>query len=148
MKNAVFFCLLIFFYFSCSDEKSKNHHSDAQEDSPKTTQTEKTQELPTFVFKTGQDESGNPTTTVEIQHQGKSTTIGKHTGNVETIAQEKYKEYDIPSNALEACFVWWAGSGDYYYIISENQQYTLFKGWQDEQQEDKGYHWEKHLTIK
>jgi hypothetical protein len=150
MRTIIIFCLAIIFSFSCTEKKKENLSYNGQKDSVKAalTQPEKTLELPTFVFKTGQDESGNPTTTVELQHQGKSTTIGNLTGNVETIAQEKYKEYDIPSNALGACFVWWAGSGDYYYLISENQQYTIYKGWQDEQQEDKGYHWEKHLTIK
>jgi hypothetical protein len=146
MREAILFYLFIMFTFSCIEKKKENLSSDSVKSEP--IQAKATVELTAFVFNTGHDESDNPITAIELQYQGKNIAIGKHTGNVETISKVKFKEYDIPKNALAACFVWWAGSGDYYYLISENQQHIIYKGWQDEQQEDKGYHWKKHLTIK
>lgn len=63
--------------------------------------------------------------------------------NCGTISRSDYERYEIPPAALDARGGWYAGAGDYYYIILENGKPVLFAGWQDEMQKDDGFHWEK-----
>ena len=63
--------------------------------------------------------------------------------NCGTISRDDYARYEIPPAALDARGGWYAGAGDYYYIILENGKPVLFAGWQDEMQKDDGFHWEK-----
>lgn len=58
------------------------------------------------------------------------------------IPASNFAQYDIPKTALSACGGWWAGAGDYFYAIWENNKVVVYQGWQDEQQTDDGYHWE------
>ena len=51
------------------------------------------------------------------------------------------------NNSITACGGWWAGAGDYFYAVSSAKGVIVFKGWQDETQEDSGYHWEKFKEI-
>lgn len=59
------------------------------------------------------------------------------------LKRASYSEYDIPGNAIAALGGWYAGSGDYFYIILENNRPVLYCGWQDEGQEGSGYHWKR-----
>ena len=72
---------------------------------------------------------------------------------VSTIAQLKVDQYgridmNIPSNAITACGSWYAGAGDYFYLIPDKRNMLkVFQGWQDEGQETPGYHWKKAKEI-
>lgn len=57
------------------------------------------------------------------------------------ILKEAYKNSGIPANALAACGGWYAGGGDYFYAIEQAGKVVLFKGWQEEGQEDTSFHW-------
>lgn len=61
----------------------------------------------------------------------------------EEIPTKAYAQYEIPKNALNACGGWWAGAGEYFYIIREGNFLKVYEGWQDETQEDEGYHWKE-----
>ncbi len=63
------------------------------------------------------------------------------------ITKESYEQYQIPKDAIAACGGWYAGGGDYYYVILRDGKPIVFEGWQDEGQEDEGYHW-KEITVK
>lgn len=63
------------------------------------------------------------------------------------ITKESYEQYQIPKDAIAACGGWYAGGGDYYYVILRDGKPVVFEGWQDEGQEDEGYHW-KEITVK
>ena len=54
-----------------------------------------------------------------------------------------YKDKQIPAEAVAACGGWFAGAGDYFYAIEKNGKIVVFKGWQAEEQEDEGFHWEE-----
>lgn len=43
------------------------------------------------------------------------------------IEPAEYATYQIPANAQDACGGWWAGSGDYFYLIPEQGQYEIFQ---------------------
>lgn len=58
------------------------------------------------------------------------------------INKKSFAQYDIPATAKSAYGGWWAGYGEYYYATIENNKAVVYYGWQDEGQEDSGYHWE------
>lgn len=59
----------------------------------------------------------------------------------EPIPVKSRADYDIPDDALAACGGWWAGAGDYFYAILKDNKVVVYHGWQDEEQEDDGFHW-------
>lgn len=60
----------------------------------------------------------------------------------------EYKDMQVPAEAIAACGAWYAGGGDYYYLIKKNNLVEVYHGWLDEGQSDEGYHWEKVNEIK
>lgn len=59
-----------------------------------------------------------------------------------------YAKYDIPKEAISACGGWWAGGGDYFYAVVQEDVCTVMQGWQDEEQEDEGFHYERLRSFK
>lgn len=89
----------------------------------------------------GESEFGAPQTQVSLNVDGKQTIIDTALA-CSIIPANNFDQYDIPKNALSACGGWWAGAGDYYYVIVKDNKPVIYEGWQDEEQEDAGYHWE------
>lgn len=67
--------------------------------------------------------------------------------HLEKIPYDDYEQYDIPKKAKTACGGWYAGTGDYFYSIEENGVIKIFYGWADEEQDEKGFHWEIFTEI-
>jgi hypothetical protein len=65
----------------------------------------------------------------------------------DSIPREQYVDYDIPDSALAAVGGWYAGAGDYLYIVREADQLAYYQGWQDEMQEDEGFHYTRIGTY-
>jgi len=59
----------------------------------------------------------------------------------ETINPADYASHDIPGTAIDACGGWFAGGGTYYYLNRTENILDVYMGWQDEEQEDQGYHY-------
>ena len=57
------------------------------------------------------------------------------------IKQSDFANYDVPEDALTACGGWYAGAGDYFYAVNKNDKCVVYRGWQDEMQEDEGFHY-------
>lgn len=95
-----------------------------------------------------EDANGNPSADISLSYNNKTKKISKITGNAELIEKADFASKGIPNKALSACGAWWAGAGDYFYVIKANNQYIVYKGWQDETQTEKGYHWKKFKTVK
>lgn len=55
--------------------------------------------------------------------------------------RQDYEQYEIPPTALTACGGWYAGAGDYFYLVRDQDRLMVMQGWQDEGQEDEGYHY-------
>lgn len=95
----------------------------------------------TFKLKNlGESDFGAPQTQVSLNVDGKQTILDTAMA-CEIIPANNFGQYDIPKDALSACGGWWAGGGDYYYVIVKNNKPVVYQGWQDEGQEDEGYHW-------
>lgn len=56
--------------------------------------------------------------------------------NCETISPDVYSQYQIPATAISAAGGWWAGAGDYLYVIEEAGNFVVRKGWMEEMQSD------------
>jgi hypothetical protein len=93
------------------------------------------------------DEYENPKSDVSVMVNGKKIKVQSVVGQMNPITKNEYTDYQIPENATSACGGWWAGAGDYFYISSSNKGIIVFHGWQDESQQDTGYHWEKIKEI-
>lgn len=48
----------------------------------------------------------------------------------------------FPKNALDSCITWWAGTGDFFYVIKKGKKVIVYKDWDGEGNEDGGYNWE------
>ena len=96
------------------------------------------------------DEQGIPKTNVILFIEGQDSRIVGETTGCDQIDQEDFENFDIPSNALSGLGGWFAGAGDYYYVVYDQKKNAvrIFHGWQDELQADDGYHWEIHKTIR
>lgn len=94
-----------------------------------------------------EDKNGNPTSIIQLVYNGEITNLATITGEATLINKNDFKEMNIPINALSACSSWWGGAGDYFYIIKSNKKIIIYQGWQDESQEDEGYHWKKIKEI-
>lgn len=97
----------------------------------------------------GEDEFGTPRNEVVLLNGDMREKVSECLA-CEDIPMEAFESYQIPKNALSACGGWWAGAGDYYYSIQgKGGSIEVYFGWQDEEQEDDGYHWElKHTQRK
>jgi hypothetical protein len=92
------------------------------------------------------DTVGNPLFDVFLSVDGVKTKI-KSINQCSEIPKEEYARYEIPKEAIAACGGWYAGGGDYYYVIMRDGKPVVFEGFQEEQQEDNGYHW-KEIVVK
>lgn len=89
----------------------------------------------------------NPQTEITVQIGNKLVAIDSILGAAQYYNSETYKEMGIPADAIAACGAWWAGAGDYYYLLRTANGVAVYQGWQDEQQEDAGYHWKLFREI-
>lgn len=96
-----------------------------------------------FSFKIVEGEF-SPMTTVSVLSNGQEYLVDEIVGGAMIIDKAEYESMGIPSTALSACGAWWAGGGDYFYLIQSNNQLIVYAGWLDEMEEqDNGYHWEE-----
>ena len=79
-----------------------------------------------------------PKTDIMLYVDGNSTKIKTIYGEGHNYDKELYKEMGIPSNALSACGAWWAGGGDYFYVVINNGKPVVYQGSQDEGQQHAG----------
>jgi hypothetical protein len=94
-----------------------------------------------------EDSMGIPHSILYLISNGKKITVDTIYSCAEMIRSE-YEKNKIPADAIIALGGWWAGSGDYYYLVVRGGKPVLYAGWQDEQQTDEGYHWEeKKLDV-
>ena len=61
---------------------------------------------------------------------------------------EDYANYQIPDEAIAACGGWWAGAGDYFYMIDNgNDNFTILRGSMDEQQTSDDYSYKMVMNL-
>ncbi len=149
MKFLAVLCITAFLV-SCGGKSDKAKDDKTPLDTAKTAINEPPAapmgELKLICKDLGVDSMDIPHFNVMLLRDGKETKI-KTINACAAIPKEEYKTYDIPAEAIAACGGWYAGAGDYYYIIMLNGKSSVFEGWQDETQSEKGYHW-KEISVK
>ena len=91
----------------------------------------------------GADASDIPHSVLLLGENGGATILDTVSVNLVPIEKEKYAEMGIPTDAADACGGWYAGGGDYFYVIQRNGVAEVYRGYLEEQQSDTGYHWTK-----
>ncbi len=105
--------------------------------------------LPKFTIKKHPENAdGTPSSTVSVVVGKTTVSIAKITGTAEDIVKAEYPSKGIPAKAIAACGAWWAGAGDYFYVIKKGTSYVVYQGWQSEEQTEKGFHWKQVKTLK
>ncbi|MFK8006122.1 MAG: hypothetical protein AB8H03_07120 [Saprospiraceae bacterium] len=67
----------------------------------------------------------------------------------ETFKKENYAQYQMPTDALEACGGWWAGAGEYFYLYQKtNGTYAVNYGQMYEEKETGKYDYTELIQIK
>lgn len=94
----------------------------------------------------GEDEFGVPTYEVYVEYDSTSHKVGECNACAPLDLQD-YHDYDIPKEAMAAVGGWFAGAGDYYYVMkTEDDGIRVYAGWQDEGQmedNDTTFHYKK-----
>lgn len=94
-----------------------------------------------------EDANGTPYSDIFLTFGKKVAKIDKVAGNADLTDRSLFGENKIPKTALSACGAWWAGAGDYFYVVQEKNKLVIYKGWQAEEQTDRGFHWKRYKSI-
>ena len=148
-KNVCLSLLLltvVLFLVSCGGKNDKTKETTTAADSSKSVNNMPADSAKSTVklvcINKGEDSLATPHFDVMLSVNGKEFKI-KTINGCGDIPLSEYKTYEIPTAAVSACGGWWAGAGDYYYVIMKNGKPSLFEGWMDETQKEKGYHWKE-----
>ncbi len=91
----------------------------------------------------------SPLSQIGIVVNGKEYEISKVPGEGGIIEKSDFMNNNVPATAISACSSWWAGSGDWFYVIQEANKVIVYKGWDGEGNEDNiGKNWEIAKEIK
>jgi hypothetical protein len=89
-------------------------------------------------------EEFDPNTTIYLETGEGQVEVAAISGEGALINHDEYAEMNIPKQAIQACGAWWAGAGEYFYVIKNaSGGFEVYRGWLDEYQSKKDYHWKK-----
>lgn len=141
-KLIFFFFALSFCTFSCQSDSNKPATSQATNKSTNSTapiSTTATTTHSSIVKLTCEMISYgemNPKAAIYALVRENKIKIGEIvTGSCQLIPPEEYEDFKIPAEALAAAGGWWAGAGDYFYILEAETEYVVMKGVLDEMME-------------
>ena len=134
--SALFGVCILFFSCSSNSEKKATESNENQAHIVKLN-----------VQKMAENSEGTPQSIFLLDIDGKQTSIDTVAGEAALIDSAEYANLEIPKETLVAYKAWWAGAGDYFYLVKNGNSYSIFQGWEDEEQEDKGLHWQKIKQI-
>lgn len=86
------------------------------------------------------EETGAPMSEVYLQLAESKVKVAD-INTCETITPDLYEQYQIPKGAISAAGGWFAGAGDYLYLIEEDGNYVVKKGEIFEESEDNNYNY-------
>lgn len=89
------------------------------------------------------DANGNPVSKISVTVGSEIVYIASITGDAQLFDKSSFDKMGIPRNALAACGAWYAGSGDYFYIVPSQTGTIVYQGYQHEGQRDYSYNWRK-----
>ena len=144
-----FLLLAGFFLFSCKNNSEKTPAEPTNADTTSVAATTDSVRNANFVIvKKGEDAQSVPHSDIMLSVNGKQSLLKTIAGEASQIPTTEYERYQIPANAVDACGAYYAGGGDYFYVIMNNGTPEVYAGWEeepqgDDQKPDTGYHWKK-----
>jgi hypothetical protein len=93
----------------------------------------------TLIPETKDDSIENPMSKITLSINDKQYDIAKVPGEATSMDESSAI---FPKNAIASCMTWWAGSGDFFYVIQKENKVILYRGWDGEGNEGGGYNWE------
>ena len=147
MKNLILLSALSLSFAACNNA-AKNETISSQSDMQMPAVVSSIAFESAYVGKPGEEDE-IPLYQVALTVNGQKTILDT-VSSCTPIPKEDFKSKEIPQTALAAAGGWWAGAGDYFYAIQEGNDVVVMAGWQDETQEDEGYHYKafKKIPIK
>lgn len=131
---------LLFFATACQQTaKTKENTTGLTTDPPKAEVSFRCESM-------GEDENEVPHHQVFLVVNEQSTKIADINA-CDNLYPQDYERFQIPANALAACGGWWAGAGDYFYALEIKGEIVVMQGWQSEEQEDEGFHYEQLTSV-
>ncbi len=155
MKYKIFLFFFALCFITCQQsvteqhtEKSTTEESAAEKEATPKETNQKQGSPPSFVIDYFTGEAETPRSTISLNMDGKIIEVTEAIG-CQPIQAGDYQQYQIPDAAVDACGGWWAGMGEYFYIIKnqESDYYMVMKATVDEQQESPGYEYQSIMNI-
>jgi hypothetical protein len=131
---------LLFLPFLTACDGAKGGGQGNPKDTVPTVSEPRPKEVALFCTDIG-EEQGIPRYEISLMYDGMPSILDTINA-CKVIPAEDWTSMDIPAKALAAAGGWYAGGGDYFYVVPEGAGIRVYKGWQDESQEDKGFHWQ------
>lgn len=139
MKSIITLALAAFLAVGCNTSQTGSNTGENKDTVP-TVSEPKPKEAILFCTSLGEKEPGIPLYEVSLMYDEMPTLLDTVNACAEIDAKD-WASMGIPAKAVSAVGGWFAGGGDYFYVIPYGAGVQVFKGWQDEAQEDQGYHW-------
>ena len=138
MKYTFIILSSIFLWAACKNEPTKQE--------PKKQPAAVIEQSDTYLFcqpvETTSEESDAPAYEVFLQLAESKWKVADIL-NCETISPDQYDQHQIPKQAISAVGGWWAGAGDYLYLMDQDSQFVVKKGGMDEAQEGVDYNYQE-----
>ena len=142
MKNILILSLLIFSFAACKSDPNQN----GDENNTNIIKHTDVLLLCQEVKQSEEEEALGPAHEVFLQLAESKVKVADIL-TCETIKPEQYEQYQIPIKAISAVGGWWAGAGDYLYVIEEDGNYVVKKGEMFEESEDGNYNYQVIATY-
>ncbi len=134
MKNIFFILFACLLFASCKNEPSRQKGNDSMDKPAQTIEQ-------ADVFLLCQEVTGEtdaPAYEVFLQLADSKVKVADIL-NCETLTPDAFEQYQIPANGISAVGGWWAGAGDYLYVVEEDGQYVVKQGEMYEGKEDDNF---------
>jgi hypothetical protein len=139
MRQSILFVLMILVLCACQNDKRKL-------DKSQQLSTDRPEAKISFRCETEMNDETGPSSQVFLVIDEQATKVADIQA-CDQIAPEAYQQHKMPSNALAACGGWWAGGGQYLYAVQLKDNIVVFQGFQEEGQDDEGYHYEQIASV-
>jgi hypothetical protein len=156
MKNIFYLIILGLFAIACQPNETANMEQIPNEGTNihgvngyDSTSVFHVAEFPSFIVDTLTDDANMPKSKIDMDMFGYRIYVTEAAVHCQRIKKEDYKNYQIPANAFDACGGWWAGAGEYFYIIKNDdvKYYTVMQAKVSEEQEGSIYPYQSIMNF-
>ena len=142
MKNILLILLIITVGVACQSSEKQ-----AENTQPEPKKVLPVDGVPTLEVESYKESLDQPHSIVSVVMGNRKVKVAEAM-SCEMIDKKDFADYQIPGTALAACGGWWAGSGDYFYIVQTGEgNYDVMHGVADEASEASDYGYKVIMNI-